>query len=147
MRIYCDGIFDLFHVGHIKTLEYIKNMFDNVTVIVGVISDEDAEKYKRKPIINEIDRGISLKSCRFVDEIIQHVPLIINEYFLLKNNIDLVVHGFYNQYDKEKQKEFFKIPIKLNKFKEIPYSHVESTSGIIDRIVKQFKQVNICDEL
>ena len=136
MRIYCDGIFDLFHAGHVTTFKYIKNMETDVEVIVGIISDADAESYKRKPIITEQHRQIMLEGCRYVDEVIPNAPLIMNEEFITKNNIDLVVHGFYDPSDAEKQKKFFELPSSLGKFKEIPYSYIESTSDIIKRAGK-----------
>ena len=53
-RIYCDGIFDLFHMGHLKHFEKIVNLFDeSIVLIVGVISDNVATNYKRKPIVSQ----------------------------------------------------------------------------------------------
>ena len=39
----------------------------------------------------------------------------------------MIVHGFANNEDFEKQKEFFKIPLQLNKFKTIEYYSEIST--------------------
>ena len=74
-RVYIDGIFDLFHRGHLESFYKTKNIFgdkesNTVEVIVGVISDKDAEKYKRLPIINEVDRCEIVKNIRIVDEVI-----------------------------------------------------------------------------
>jgi len=60
-RIYIDGIFDLFHRGHVEILRKAKNYRNNTTLIVGVISDSVATNYKREPIYNEEDRYMNSK--------------------------------------------------------------------------------------
>ena len=135
-NIYIDGIYDLFHAGHVNTLKNIKNMKNNVKLIVGLINDKDATNYKRKPIINETNRYIMLESCKYVDEIITNAPLFITKDFMENHKIDLVVHSFSNKNDLNKQMEFFKVPIKMNKYKTIEYSYIESTTNIINRIKK-----------
>jgi cytidyltransferase-like protein len=70
MRIYIDGIFDVFHRGHVEILKKAKNYRYNTTLIVGILSDKVATEYKRKPIYNEDDRYSIIESIRYVDEII-----------------------------------------------------------------------------
>ena len=137
-NIYVDGIYDLFHSGHVNTLKNIKSMRPNVNLIVGLINDKDATNYKREPVINESNRYIVLESCKYVDKVINNAPLIINQDFIEKNNIDLVVHSFNNKNDENNQNDFFKIPKELGKYKTIEYSHIESTSGIIKRIKENY---------
>ena len=108
MIVYLDGIFDMFHIGHLKSFEYIKNHYTNCELLIGIISDNDASGYKRKPVINEQQRCDIIKSIRYVDNIIFPAPLIINNEFLLKNRIDKVVHGFSCEKDKKRQQIFFK---------------------------------------
>ena len=67
MRVYVDGVFDLFHRGHVESLKMIKNRYDNCELFVGVISDIDATYYKRLPIIDEEDRYEVIKSLRYVN--------------------------------------------------------------------------------
>ena len=134
-RIYIDGIFDLFHKGHVLHFKKIKELDDQENqVIVGIISDEDAANYKRKPIYDEEHRKILIESCKYVDEVIVDAPLVIDELFLEKHQIDLVCHAFMNKEDEEKQSEFFKIPIKLNKFRAIDYYSPISTSLLLNEI-------------
>ena len=48
IRIFCDGVFDLFHLGHARIFEQVKHMFPgaDVHVIAGVCADVDILQYK-----------------------------------------------------------------------------------------------------
>lgn len=62
---YTTGVFDLFHVGHVKILERARSLCD--FLIVGVTTDE-ACKYKNKtPVIDFYDRCEVVKACQYVD--------------------------------------------------------------------------------
>jgi choline-phosphate cytidylyltransferase len=135
VRIYTDGVYDLFHRGHIESLKTCKSLFNgNTYLIVGVVGDKSAESYKRLPIYNEDDRYTIIENIKFVDEIIKDSPLVITEEFLEQYKIDYVVHGFSNPQDSDKQDDFFKIPKSLNKFMEVPYYSKISTTDIIHKI-------------
>lgn len=135
--VYVDGVFDLFHRGHLESIIKAKNVLndpDNTYLIVGVVSDSDCESYKRNPIINELDRVEIIKNIKHVDKVIFPCPMIVTMDFVKSNNIDLVVHGFCNDADREKQKIYFE-EIKLNGlFKEIDYYSKISTTDIIKKI-------------
>ena len=134
IRVYIDGIFDLFHRGHLESLKQAKYVDENVYLIVGVISDKDAQDYKRLPVISQEDRTEIIKNFEIVDEVIENAPLIITEDFVCRNKIDLVVHGFCNEDDWEKQKLFFEYLIKEGKFQRIDYYSKTSTTDIINKI-------------
>lgn len=127
-----DGVFDLFHRGHLEAIKKCKEFGDSI--IIGVVSDKDCESYKRTPIICEDDRVEIIKNLKDVDEVIFPCPLIIDKKFIDDNKIDIIVHGFSDEGDLDKQKEFFKIPIQLNKFKTIKYYDKISTTDIINNI-------------
>ena len=56
MIVYIDGVFDLFHYGHIESFKKCKKLSNCVYLIVGIINDTDATNYKRKPIYCEKNR-------------------------------------------------------------------------------------------
>lgn len=76
VRVYCDGVFDLFHIGHANLLEYCKKTFKYTTLIAGVHSDIDATREKGKPVMTELERAETVKHCKWVDEIICPCPWI-----------------------------------------------------------------------
>ena len=131
-RVYMDGVFDLFHRGHIEAIKKCLEFGDEL--VIGVVSDKSCESYKRQPIINETDRVEILKNIKDVSEVIFPCPLIVDEKFINDNKLDLIVHAFANEADFEKQKTFFKVPISLNKFKYINYYDKTSTTDIINKI-------------
>ena len=126
-----DGVFDLFHQGHLDSIQRCKEMGD---VVIGVISDKEATSYKREPIICERHRYNMVRALRMVDEVIEDAPLHVTAEFIREHNIDLIVHGFSEQSDYEKQKDFFKIPTELGIFKMIKYSTGNNTTNIIKKI-------------
>jgi glycerol-3-phosphate cytidylyltransferase-like family protein len=58
--------------------------------------------------------------------------------FIKENNIDLVVHGFVSEQDRNKQKEFYEKITKEGYFKEIEYYSKISTSDIIRNIKQNY---------
>ena len=138
--VYTDGIFDLFHRGHIEYLKACKNIFkdleevEEVFLIVGIINDKDATGYKRIPIYNENDRYEIIENIKCVNKIIKDAPLIITEDFMKEHKIDYVIHSFSNANDEGAQDEFFKVPIQMGKFKKIQYYSSISTTDIIKKI-------------
>ncbi len=76
IRIYSDGIFDLFHFGHARLLEYCKKIFKHSVLVVGVCSDVDTTREKGRPVMTEGERVETLKHCKWVDEVICPAPWI-----------------------------------------------------------------------
>lgn len=64
---FTDGVYDMFHVGHLNMIKEAKKHCDYL--IVGVHSDEIVEGYKnRKTVINENERREIVEAIRYVDK-------------------------------------------------------------------------------
>jgi choline-phosphate cytidylyltransferase len=124
--IYMDGVFDLFHIGHLRAIEECAKL--GRRVIIGVTGDDDATDYKRKPVMDQEERTSIVAALKMVDEVICPCPLVVTEEFMDEHKIDLVVHGFANEADAQKQTEFFGIAMELGKFQQIPYTSGVSTT-------------------
>lgn len=66
---YTTGVFDMFHIGHLRLLKKAKLHCDYL--IVGVSSDELVQSYKNKlPVIPLSNRMEIINSLKYVDEVI-----------------------------------------------------------------------------
>jgi glycerol-3-phosphate cytidylyltransferase len=64
---YTTGVFDLFHIGHLRILQRAKSRCDRL--IVGVSTDELVESYKnKKPVIPFEERIEIVSALKCVDE-------------------------------------------------------------------------------
>lgn len=93
-RCVVNGVFDLFHVGHVRLLKRAKEMFKEV--VVAIDSDEFVISTKRKPIFPQEARVEILKSCRYVDDVVivdfEDGPAATKDSdvdnFMSRNNLD-----------------------------------------------------------
>ena len=132
--VYIDGIWDLFHYGHVNFIKRCKEEGD--ILIVGVTSDKDCEEIKRKPVLTMDERIKVLESCKYIDKIIAPCPCqgITNE-FIKEHNINLIIHA--DDYSEENLKKYYSIPIELGIFKSISYTTSISTTTIINRLTNR----------
>lgn len=66
---YTQGVYDMFHIGHLNLLNNAKKYCDYL--IVGVNADSLVESYKNKtPVINENERQTIVSNIKVVDQCI-----------------------------------------------------------------------------
>ncbi|XP_058197842.1 choline-phosphate cytidylyltransferase 1-like isoform X3 [Rhododendron vialii] len=141
VRVYADGIYDLFHFGHARSLEQAKKSFPNSYLLVGCCNDEVTHKYKGKTVMTDKERYESLRHCKWVDEVIPDAPWVITQEFLDKHKIDYVAHDSLPYADASGAgKDVYEFVKALGKFKETKRTEGISTSDIIMRIVKDYNQ-------
>ncbi len=127
-RIYCNGVYDLCHIGHIKLFEQAAQYGD---VIVGIHSDSDVSSYKRYPVQNTNERVETVESMKWVSQVIPNAPLITTLKFMEENNLDLIVIS--SEYDTPDD-HYYSEPRAANKIIVVPRYEGMSTSLIIKRI-------------
>lgn len=72
MRVITFGVFDLLHIGHILLFQHIKELAEDVHLIVAVQDDDTIKKYKpQAEMVNNLQqRMYMVGALRFVDEVV-----------------------------------------------------------------------------
>ncbi|EMF08368.1 CTP_transf_2-domain-containing protein [Sphaerulina musiva SO2202] len=139
VRVYADGVFDLFHLGHMRVLQQAKTAFPNTRLIVGVTGDEETFKRKGLTVMSAKERAESVRHCRWVDEVVEDCPWIITVDFLEQHNIDYVAHDDL-PYGASEGDDIY-APIKeKGMFLVTQRTEGVSTTGIITKIVRDYEQ-------
>eukprot|EP00037_Helgoeca_nana_P017030 m.160692 g.160692 ORF g.160692 m.160692 type:complete len:367 (+) comp23805_c1_seq1:407-1507(+) len=89
--VWADGCYDMMHFGHANSLRQAKEMGDYL--IVGVHSDADIARHKGPPVMHEDERYESVRSCKWVDEVVEASPYVTDWDFIEKFGVAFVVHG------------------------------------------------------
>ncbi len=90
IRVYTTGVFDLFHVGHLRALRKAKSLGDYL--LVGVHNDLVTSNYKRCPVIPYEQRIAIVSAIDCVDEVIEG-PLESSLQFYEQHHIDIHCQG------------------------------------------------------
>merc|ERR1712226_1101670 len=140
IRVYADGICDLFHAGHARQLQQCKNLFPNVYLLVGCCNDKLTHSRKGQTVNNEWERYENLSHCRYVDEVVKDAPWTLDEEFLSKHRIDFVAHDEapYTTGQSEDSEDIYKWLKDSGRFCATQRTEGVSTSDLITRVVKDY---------
>ncbi|KAI9701533.1 MAG: hypothetical protein M1836_001589 [Candelina mexicana] len=139
VRVYADGVFDLFHLGHMRQLEQAKNAFPDTYLLVGVTGDRETHKRKGLTVLSGAERAETVRHCKWVDEVIEDCPWIVTTEFLEEHKIDYVAHDDL-PYGADEGDDIYK-PIKeQGKFLVTQRTEGVSTTGIITKIVRDYEK-------
>lgn len=149
--VYAGGTWDLFHVGHLAFLQDARDLGD--VLIVGVMPDKAVAYYKgHPPVIGYAERSRIVGALNMVDMVLEHYVIdrktTYAEWYVGRQphqsprftlpcsptlpqyikwyGITLLVHG-----DDCAPQEYLGLGVPL---RQIPYSPLETTTRIIERI-------------
>ena len=134
-NVYCDGVYDLCHIGH-------KRLFQNALqygnrLFVGVVGDEDAQNYKRPPIMSHKERCDEVMACKAVTKVIPNSPCFgLTKEFLDNHQIHVVAYGeeYLERYPNPKDDPYYRVPREMGIARPLPRTQGLSTSDLIRRI-------------
>ncbi|KAJ4294388.1 choline-phosphate cytidylyltransferase [Kalmusia sp. IMI 367209] len=139
VRVYADGVFDLFHLGHARALQQAKTAFPDTHLIVGVTGNTETHRRKGLTVLSATERAESVRHCKWVDEVIEDCPWIVTAEFLEEHGIDYVAHDDL-PYGADEGDDIYK-PIKeKGMFLVTQRTEGLSTTGIITKIVRDYDQ-------
>lgn len=139
VRLYADGVFDMFHFGHAKLLEQCKKMYKHTYLIVGVSGDEETHRLKGKTVMTEFERTESVRHCKWADEVICPCPWTLSLDFIAEHSIDFVCHDEI-PYSSGGSEDIYAVIKKAGHFKATQRTDGISTSDLILRLVRDYDE-------
>jgi len=139
VRVYADGVFDLFHLGHMRQLEQAKKAFPDTYLLVGVTGDQETHQRKGLTVLSGAERAETVRHCKWVDEVVENCPWIVTPEFLEKHQIDYVAHDDI-PYGADEGDDIYAPIKKEGKFLVTQRTEGVSTTGIITKIVRDYEK-------
>jgi cytidyltransferase-like protein len=89
--VYTQGVWDMFHIGHLNLLRAAKSIGSKL--IVGVNTDDLVLEYKgHQPLLCWEDRAEVVRACKYVD-VVMPADSLEKDDLLHRLDADILVHG------------------------------------------------------
>ena len=136
IRVYSDGCWDMFHYGHARQFEQIKNIHSNIELVVGVCSCEDILSNKGVYVMDDAERTESVRHCKWTDDIVFPAPWTPTLEFLNRIKVDFVAHDAI-PYTVPGLEDCYKEMKEQGRFLPTLRTEGVSTSDLLVRILKE----------
>lgn len=150
VRIYADGVYDLFHYAHALQLRQAKMSFPCVHLIVGVVSSELCASHKNTPVMTSQERYMCVRNCKWVDEVVEDVPWVISQELIDKLQVDYVAHDeqpYAGAGSSAQMADVYQFVKEQGRFLPTQRTEGVSTSELLARIVEQYRNHNYDQKL
>jgi glycerol-3-phosphate cytidylyltransferase len=135
-KLYTGGTFDIFHYGHVNFLRQCSKLAEEI--IVSLNTDEFIQSYKGvPPIMSYNEREKSLRSCKYVSDVIPNVGGSDSKPAILSVKPDIIAIGDdWAKKDYYKQMQFTQKWLDENNILLVYLAYTEgiSTTEIKNRI-------------
>ncbi|WVQ82579.1 hypothetical protein IAT38_004709 [Cryptococcus sp. DSM 104549] len=138
VRVYADGVYDLFHFGHALQLRQAKLSFPQVHLLVGVCGDNLCAQHKSAPAMTHAERCEAVRHCRWADEILPDAPWVVDQAWLDKYQIDYIAHD-EEVYPSKDHEDVYAFAKKNGRFVPTRRTPSISTSDLLERIVRGYR--------
>jgi len=128
--VYTAGTFDLFHLNHLRMIQYARALGD--ILIVGVSTDKLVDSYKKSPIIPFEQRIAIIRALKYPDIVIPQHSLDFTK-MIKRLNMNVLVLGddWEGKFDYVKDSG-----VKVFYF---PYGRGVSSTELKERITKKYR--------
>lgn len=143
--VYIPGVWDLFHIGHVRFLEQASKLGDYI--LVGVLSDADVNRRigRNYPLQSVHERTLSLLACKYIDDVLIGAPWKITQDMITTMDISVVCRGSTDFWDRcgvdhVDQGDPFELPRDLNILKQVDSGCSVTVHDLADRIFRHAEE-------
>ena len=132
---YTSGVFDLFHVGHLRLLRNAKGMCDKL--IVGVTTDELVSYKNKKAVIAFDERLEIIRSIQYVDSVVAQEDM---DKFAMWEKLKFDVMFVGDDWQKTDKWEDIEMQLKEVGVRLVYFPYTKGTSStLINQVLEQLR--------